>query len=60
MGSSIDLDIWSDHDMVTDMHHVIIDDITQRIQKDVIPDKRVLSIVAVEGRFDMRILADFS
>jgi len=48
MGSGIDLDARSDHDMVTNMHLVTIQNSAQNIQIDMIADSNVLTIDTVD------------
>jgi hypothetical protein len=60
MGSSVDLDRRPDHDMVANMHLIIIENGTQEIQIDMIADLNVLTVAAVEGWLNDRVLTDIS
>ena len=60
MGGGIDLDARPDHDMVANMHLIVIQNGTREIHIDMIADMSVLTVAAVEWRLNDRILTDLS
>jgi len=58
MGGSVDLDGRPDHDMMTNMHLITIQNGTQDIQKDMIADMNVLTVGTVEGWLNDRVLTN--